>query len=405
MRQKIKNIYHLFIAFLANLWFVFPSKNLIVIGVTGTDGKTTTTSLIHYMLKSSGLNSSMISSIGAEINGKKYSLPFHVTTPPPFSLQKFIKKAVGTKTKNYLVLEVTSHSLDQSRVFGINFEVGVITNVTWEHLDYHKTYENYVKAKTKLLKMSKIAVLNEDDVSFAVIKRELNKIMSKKPKIITYGLKKTSDINPIDFKYKSKLLGDFNQSNILAAIAVCTSLGIQKEQIAGAIKTFNSPLGRQDVVYGKDFEVMIDFAHTPNSFQEILSVLRKKVKGRIIHVFGAAGQRDVDKRPEMGRISSGYCDIVIVTSEDPRSEHIEKITDEIIAGIDNRENRTKNKTLLRISNRQNAITEAIKMAKRDDLVLLTGKSHEKSMNYGLGEEPWDEYEAVKKALGVRNNNE
>ena len=404
MWQKIKNIYHLLVASLANLWLGFPSKNLIVIGVTGTDGKTTTTSLIHYILKSSGLNSSMISSIGVEINGKKYPLPFHVTTPPPFALQKFIKKAAAGETKNYLVLEVTSHSLDQFRVFGINFEIGVITNVTSEHLDYHKTYENYVKAKTKLLEMSKIAVLNEDDESFVIIKRELGKIISKKPKIITYGSKKSSDINPIDFKYKSKLIGQFNKYNILAGIAVCINLGIKKEKIIDAVGAFNPPLGRQDVVYDKDFTVMIDFAHTPNSFKEILSLLRSKVKGRIIHVFGAAGQRDVLKRPEMGKISSHYCDIVIVTAEDPRSENIEKITDEIISGIKDNRDRIKNNTLLRIADRQKAIAEAIKMAKKDDLVILTGKSHERSINYGAGEESWDEYEVVRKALGVRNNN-
>ena len=404
MWQTVKNIYHFLVAFLANLWLGFPSKNIIVIGVTGTDGKTTTTSLIHYILKSSGLNSSMISSIGAEINGKKYPLPLHVTTLPPFALQKFIKKAAGTKTKNYLVLEVTSHSLDQFRVFGISFEIGVITNVTREHLDYHKTYENYVKAKIKLLEMSKIAVLNEDDESFTIIEKELDKIISKKPKIITYGSKKSSDINPIDFKYKSKLIGQFNKYNILAGIAVCANLGINKKKIIDAVGAFNSPLGRQDVVYDNNFIVMIDFAHTPNSFKEILSFLRKKVKGRIIHVFGAAGQRDALKRPEMGKISSEYCDIVIVTAEDPRSENIEKITDEVISGIKNSRDRIKNNTLLRISDRQKAITEAIKMAKKDDAVLLTGKSHEKSMNYGKGEEPWDEYEAVRKALGVRNNN-
>src|SRR3989338_2854197 len=289
MWQKIKNIYHLFIAFLANLWFAFPSRNLIIIGVTGTDGKTTTASLIHHILKSSGLNSSMISSIGAFINAEKYSLPFHVTTPSPFELQSFIKKAAGTKTKNYLVLEVTSHSLDQFRVFGINFEIGVITNVTREHLDYHKTYENYIKAKTKLLEMSKIAVLNQDDGSYELIRKGLGK--SKKLKIITYGSKKSSDINPIDFKYKSKLLGQFNKYNILAWIAVCVNLGIKKEKIIDAVGTFNSPLGRQDIVYPSagsgqgDFTVMIDFAHTPNSFLQILKVLRKKVKGRIIHVF------------------------------------------------------------------------------------------------------------------------
>ena len=408
MWKKIKNIYHFFIASLANFWHGSPSKNLIVIGITGTDGKTTTASLIHHILKSSGFSSSIISSIGAEINGRKYPLPFHVTTPPPFALQKFIKRAVAFKEKSYLVLEVTSHSLDQQRVFGINFEIGVITNITREHLDYHKTYENYIKAKTKLLEMSRIAVLNQDDESYELIKKELGE--SKKIKIITYGSRKSSDINPIDFKYKSKLLGQFNKYNILAGIAVCVNLGIKKKKIINAVGTFNPPLGRQDIVYPSagsgqgDFTVMIDFAHTPNSFLQILKVLRKKVKGRIIHVFGAAGQRDALKRPEMGKISSEYSDIVIVTSEDPRSERIEKITDEIIAGIDNRENRIKNKTLLRISDRQKAITEAIKMAKRDDLVLLTGKSHEKSINYGLGEEPWDEFEAAKEAIESRSMN-
>lgn len=401
MWQKIKNIYHFFIASLANFWHGSPSKKLIVVGVTGTDGKTTTASLIHHILKSSGFNSSIISSIGAQINERKYPLPFHVTTPPPFALQKFIKKTVTSKEKNYLVLEVTSHSLDQKRVFGINFEIGAVTNISREHLDYHKTYENYVKAKTKLLKTSRIAVLNRDDESYYLITKELERIKSKRPKIITYGLKESSEINPKDFNFKSKLIGDFNQFNILAAIAVCINLGIKKEKITNAIQTFNPPLGRQDIVYDRDFKVMIDFAHTSNSFKEILSVLRQKVKGRIIHVFGAAGQRDVAKRPEMGKVSSEYCDIVVVTAEDPRSESIEKITDEIIAGINNRKDRIENKTLLRVPNRQKAINKAIKIAKKNDLVILTGKSHEKSMNYGKEEEPWDEYEAVKKALKAR----
>lgn len=391
-------------ASLGNLWFGFPSRNLIVIGVTGTDGKTTTTSLIHHLLKSSGLNSSMISTIGAEINGEKYSLPSHVSTPSPFALQRFIKKASIPSKKNYLVLEVTSHALDQFRAFGVSFVIGVITNVTSEHLDYHKTYENYVKTKTKLIKMSKTAILNEDDNSFVLIKKEIDKMISKKPKIITYGLKKTSDINPSDFKYRSNLIGQFNKYNILAGIAVCINLGINKKKIVDAIETFNPPLGRQDVVYDKDFTVMIDFAHTPNSFREILSELRIKTKGRIIHVFGAAGERDVLKRPELGKISSQYSDIIIATAEDPRSESVEKITDGIVSGIKNSKGRLENGTLLRISNRREAIGKAISIAKKDDLVILTGKSHEKSMNYGKGEEPWDEYQAVEEAIKSKNNN-
>src|SRR3989344_4592910 len=157
MWQRIKNIYHLFNAFLANVWFGFPSRHLTVIGVTGTDGKTTTTSLIYHILHESGYNTSMISSVGAIIGGKKYDVGFHVTTPSPWALQKFIRKTIDVGSK-YLVLETTSHALDQHRVFGINYDVGVLTNVTHEHLDYHKTYENYARTKAKLLKMAKKAI-------------------------------------------------------------------------------------------------------------------------------------------------------------------------------------------------------------------------------------------------------
>ena len=157
MWQKIKNVYHLGIAFIANIWFRFPSRKIVVIGVTGTDGKTTTTSLIYHILHYAGYNASMVSSVGAIIGGKNYDTGFHVTTPSPFAIQRFIKKAVEVGSK-YLVLETTSHALDQFRVFGVKFDVGVLTNVTHEHLDYHKTYQNYVKAKAKLLNMSRVAI-------------------------------------------------------------------------------------------------------------------------------------------------------------------------------------------------------------------------------------------------------
>ena len=247
MRQTIRNIYHLLIASLANLWHGFPSKNLIVIGVTGTDGKTTTTSLIHHILKNSYLNSSMISSIGAEINGKKYPLPFHVTTPSPFYLQKFVKRAAGAKTKNYLVLEVTSHSLDQFRVFGINFEVGVITNVTREHLDYHKSYKNYVKAKTKLFRMSKIAILNEDDGSFTIIKRELG---SKKTKTIYAGEDGTKLVNVSTEKRNQFCLSD----NEVLALA---RAGIVIEKHYSKLKGHWQPMDLEWAKDGRTNEVFI----------------------------------------------------------------------------------------------------------------------------------------------------
>lgn len=396
MWQDFKNLYHLGMAFLANLWFGFPSHHLTVIGVTGTDGKTTTVSLIYHILKKSGENASMISSVGAVILGKNYDVGFHVTTPSPFALQRFLKRAVdkaGGK-KNFLVLETTSHALDQYRVFGVKFTVGVVTNITHEHLDYHKTYKNYVTTKAKLLKMSKIAIVNRDDESYdsiLKIKNKISKIHMKNKKWITYGLAKNADVNPKNFSFKTELIGEFNQYNILAASAACKALGLKDGEIKRGIASFQPPLGREEIVYKKDFIVMVDFAHTPNAFKMILQAVRPKTSGRLIHVFGSAGLRDVEKRPLMGKASSKYADIIILTAEDPRAESVEKINREIASGI-------KNKTLLRIDDRKKAIEAAIKMAKKGDLVLITGKSHEKSINYGHGEEPWDEFLAVKKAL-------
>ena len=395
MWQDVKNIYHLGIAILANIFYDFPSRKLRVIGVTGTDGKTTTTSLIYHILNSAGLKTSMVTSIGAVISGKKYDMGFHVTTPSSFAIQKFFKKALDTGSK-FLVLETTSHALDQYRVFGIEFEIGVLTNVTHEHLDYHKTYQNYLKIKAELLKMSKKAIVNRDDESF----HQISNFKFLISKLVTYGMNKNADINPKNFKFKTDLIGEFNKYNILAAIAACKELGISDKNIRKGIESFVLPLGREEVIYKKDFTAMIDFAHTPNAFEQILKSVRPMVKGRLIHVFGSAGQRDASKRPLMGKASSKYSDIIILTSEDPRSESVEKICEEIESGIKNHESRT----ILKVYDRKKAIEAAIGIAEKGDFVIMTGKSHEKSMNYGHGEVPWDEYKAAKAALELRFKN-
>lgn len=398
MWQKIKNYYHLLSAILANLLYRIPSRSLIVIGITGTDGKTTTVSLIYHILKTAKLNASMISSIGAIINGKKYSLPFHVTTPSSFALQKFLKitsKNKSSKSKKFLVLEVTSHALDQFRAWGIKFNVGVLTNVTHEHLDYHGTYENYVMTKAKLLKTSKTAVVNIDDDSYKIIKKIIPYY-----KLVTYGFKDAM-ISMKDINYKSNLIGDFNKYNILAAVAVCRSLGISESNIKNGIESFLPPPGRQEIVYRNSFEIMIDFAHTPNSFEKILMPLRERVRGRIIHVFGSAGERDKSKRPKMGKISAKYSDVLILTAEDPRSEPLEQIIKDIESGISNLGERMEKGLIREIPDRQEAIKQAVLLAQKGDLVLITGKAHERSMNLGHGEIPWNEYEAVKKALIFR----
>lgn len=393
MWQKIKNFYHFLVAVLANIVFFFPGRSIKVIGVTGTDGKTTTVNIISHILHQAGFKVGYLTTIGATINEKVYDTGFHVTTPSSFMLQRLLRRAVSAKT-DYFVLEVTSHAIDQNRVFGIPFVAGVLTNVTNEHLDYHKTFDNYLKTKEKLLKWAKLAVVNKDDTSYTMLSDSKNK--KTLDKWITYGLTESSDVNDSNFKFKTKLMGDFNKYNILAGVATCKALGVKEEIIKRAIETFELPLGRFDVVYDKDITVIIDFAHTPNAFEQVLSTARGLFKNRIIHVFGSAGERDPIKRPFMGEISSKYADIVIITAEDPRKEQVDKIIGEIEVGI-----KTKTGSVIRIPDRREAIEAAIQMAKKGDLVLITGKAHEKSINYGQGEQKWSEYEAVKLALNSR----
>ena len=395
MWQKTKNIYHFFIAFFCNLLFFFPARKLKVIGVTGTDGKTTTVNLIYHILKTSGKKVSMISSLGAVIGSKTYPIGFHVTTPEPFLLQKLLFKAKRARVE-YFVLEVTSHSLDQNRVWGVPFEIGVITNLTSEHLDYHKTYDNYVKTKEQLLKKAKVAVVNKDDGAYQLLSQAKNAKDSSS--WITYGFDEGSEVNLQNFDLKNvDIFGEFNKYNILAAVSVCRKLGLSDREIRKGLSSFNLPKGRLDFVYKGGFVVMIDFAHTPNAFEQLLKSLRPIVKGKIIHVFGSAGERDSQKRPYLGDISMSFSDIVILTTEDPRSEDVNTIIEEIGSGID-----SPKAQVLKIVDRREAITAAIGMAKKNDLVLITGKAAESSMNLGQGEEPWDEYEVVENILADLN---
>ncbi len=405
MWQKAKNVYHFGQAVTAHVANGFPARGVTFIGVTGTDGKTTTSSMIYHILHSVGKKVALVSTVAAIIDGKSYDTGFHVTNPDPAALLKYIKLAIRAKSE-FIVLEVTSHGLDQHRVFGIPFKIGVITNITHEHLDYHKTYDNYVAAKFKLLQSSQIAIINRDDQSYENIKFKIKReARFSQKKVITYGLRSDADINPRVFPFKNHLLGDFNNYNCLAAISVCLQLGLLPDEIRNALADFSAPVGREEIVYNKDFAVMIDFAHTPNAIEQILSAIKKDIKktGKIIHVFGAAGLRDHTKRPLMGEASDKYADITILTAEDPRTEKVNEIIRQICKGMKNYELRTKNNTLLIIEDRQQAIDKAIALAKKGDMVVVTGKGHESSMNFGKDEVPWNDHEAVKSALEKRKN--
>lgn len=408
MIRRLKNYSHFLRALFACLIYGFPSRRLTVIGVTGTDGKTTTVNIIYHILKNAGQKVAMVSTVGAAIGDKTYDVGFHVTTPSPFALQKYIKQAADNGNK-YLILETTSHALDQYRAYGIHFAIAVLTNITHEHLDYHKTYERYITAKMKLFKYSDLGIVSCEDQSFPQVEKYLTKHAIP---FVTYGLK-NGDITPLTYPMKSNLLGNFNTLNILAAIAVCKKLNIDDAEIRDAIISFTPPKGRQEIVFKNDFSVMVDFAHTPNSFLEILPTVRSMTKGKLIHVFGAAGKRDISKRPKMGEAASRYDDIIILTSEDPRNEDIKDINHDIMKGvgkdfvIDEEYSKIKiekrKKYLFQIADRKKAIEFAIQIAQKDDFVITTGKSHEKSMNYGNGEEHWDEFAAVNEGLKKKGN--
>lgn len=387
---------HLPEAVIANLKYKFPSKKMVVIGVTGTDGKSTTTNMIYQILKDAGEKVSVISSINAIINGKIYETGFHVTSPKSSDVQRFIKLA-REEGCEYMVLEVTSHSLDQFRFWGINFDIGVITNITHEHLDYHKSFENYFNTKAKLIKKVKVAVLNEQVLSLMLQKNKDKKNWTD-GKIVTAGFHNAADFNPKSFPLQIKLPGDFNLLNALVASAASFNLGIDKEIIKHSLQKFRAISGRMEQIPNKKkVNIIVDFAHTPNALEETLKYLKTQTKGKLISVFGGASERDLKKRPMMGAISARLANITILTDEDPRFENREKIIEEIAVGA-YKEGAIDDKSLFKIPDRQKAIKFAIQIAKKGDTVGIFGKGHEKSINYQGMEKLWSDQMAVKKAL-------
>ncbi len=415
MIRKLKNIVHFFIAFAANIYYGFPGSKIKVIGVTGTDGKTTTTSLIYHILTSAGYATSMISSVYAKVGTKEYDTGFHVTTPSPFAVQRYLAEAVK-KGDQYFVLESTAHALDQNRVWGIKYHISVITNIAHEHIkskggyDYFNTYDNYSAAKAKLLLNSNIAIINKDDQSFPY----LQSLIEKKKNVIvkTYALDKVAIYNWTK-DIKTDLPGEFNKYNILAAYAVTDSLGVDHRKILKGIRTFTLPSGRFEVVYKRSFIAIIDFAHTIQGISAFLKAVKSnykiKAKNRIIHVFGAAGLRDETKRPVMGEASAENADIIVLTEEDYRTEKPEIICRQIAQGIESRGfvqvsphdiATGKNKYTV-VLERKDAIDVAVAAAQPGDIVVLTGKGHEKSLTRGKKDFPWNEKKVLLKAITSR----
>jgi len=392
MIRWLKGIYHLLVAIASTCYFRFPGSKLTVIGVTGTDGKTTTSTLIYHILKESGKKVSMITSVHAVIAGKSYDTGFHVTTPTAFWVQKYLREAVDHGDA-YMVLEVTSHALTQHRVWGIPFAIGVLTNITHEHLDWHKTFDAYVKAKSKLLKASKTVVVNKDDGN------SFEKIgdLVRTKELITYGIRRTAKVSPETHAFHTKLPGEFNIYNCLAAFAVAQKLDIPFSTIRKAIQSFSGVKGRMEVVTTTPCQIIVDFAHTPNALTQALRTVKDSTKGKLIHIFGSAGLRDKTKRPYMGKASSEYADVIIITEEDYRTEKVEDIIDQIASGI------PSYMDIYRYPDRKEAIRFALSIAKKDDTILITGKGHEKSLCRGTIEYPWSDQDMVMSLLSEKKS--
>lgn len=384
----------------------FPGRKLKVIGVTGTNGKTTTSFMIWKMLNNSGRKAGVMTTVGWGVDEIHEQME-HMTTVDSNILNKRIKKIVDAGAE-YLVLELTSHAMAQHRSLGIPIDVAVMTNVTHEHLDYHKTFERYRDAKRKLFKQAKYGIINADDPSAEYFESDVDKYVTYG---VQYGEMKAENIklkpdgveyiipSENDLKIKTRIAGNFNVYNSLACVAVGKRLGLSDKEIKDGIFALTEVEGRMvKIDEGQSFTVIMDYAHTPDAFEKLLPDMKKATSGRLIVVFGSAGgRRDPSKRKPMGEIAGKNADVVILTEEDDRDTPGDEIMEQIAEGA--REHGKKDdKDLFKILDRPTAILEACKMAKRGDTVLFLGKGNEKTIERADGVHAYYELDEIKKAL-------
>jgi len=417
------------LALLAATYHGFPARKLTMIGVTGTDGKTTTASLIYHVLLAAGFKPGLVSTVSARIGERELDTGFHVTTPDATEVQAFLREMVEAGL-THAILEATSHGLAQQRVAACDFDIAVVTNITHEHLDYHGTYENYREAKGRLfaglsqsaeksINPPRAAVLNLDDSAYEYL-REITKVTK-----VSYGLGERADVRahqirqnasgiefratgkdkngkPFDLPLKTRLAGSYNVSNCLAAVVVGVSvLGLEKEVVQAGIAALPGIPGRMErIEMGQDFSAIVDFAHTPNALKRALESGRSMTEGRVIAVFGSAGLRDREKRRLMAEVSAELADLTVLTAEDPRTELLAGILEEMAAAVVRRGG-VEGKTFWRVGDRREALRLAVRLARPGDLVITCGKGHEQSMCFGETEYAWDDRTALRAALAER----
>ena len=386
------------LGFIASNYFDYPQNKLKVIGVTGTNGKTTSTYILESILK----NSSRIGTTGCRILDKEY--PTNNTTPESLDLIKLMDESVK-KGVEYFLMEVSSHALYQGRVNMLMFDSAIFTNLTQDHLDFHKTMENYFQAKALILnhlRTNKL-IVNKDDM---YCKRLLDKSQSFSLKedaditgeILEYtlkGMKVKVSILGKNYEFVTKLMGEYNLQNILGVLLVIQQQGIDISYAIECIKNLNSISGRFELIDNdKEIMVVVDYAHTPDGLENILETLQNMKKNRIITVFGAGGDRDKTKRPLMAQMASKYSDIVYITSDNPRTEDPESILDDVEKGI-------SNVKYYREVDRENAIKKAVQNSEKNDIILIAGKGHEDYQIIGHTKIHFDDREMARKYLGGR----
>lgn len=409
---------HYSVAVATNLKKGFPARRLKVIGVTGTNGKTSTCFLIHRMLTKSGKKAGLLSTVAWGVGDDLKPQIHHMTSQPIGLLMDRIVK-MKQQGMEVLVFEVTSHALAQFRTLGVPIDIAVMTNLTHEHLDYHGSFQAYRAAKVKLFKQAnrnkkglRVGVVNADDDNALYFAESIahplaysleesddkNVAWPKNLKLTPKGSSYRTTIMDKKVTIDCKLPGMFNVANSLAAASAGIAFGLTPKQVHDGIAALDSVEGRMTPIdEGQDFDVIIDFAHTPDSFEKLFSDLRPVVKGRLISLFGSAGRRDEAKRAIQGKIAGKYCDTVIITEEDDRDVDGNEIMDQIASGAEE-SGKVRGDDLHLILDRTEAITFALKNAKKGDTVILLGKGHEKTIERADGEHPWDEIGLTKKLL-------
>ena len=393
--------YHYLQSVVAGVKYRFPGQKLHVIGVTGTNGKTTTCFMIWHMLNQAGIKTGLMTTVAWGVDHLEPELG-HMTTVDAFTLNQRIAKIQQSGAK-YLVLEVTSHALAEYRTLGIPYDIAVFTNLTHDHLDYHKTFQNYRKAKGKLFRSAKFSILNADDPSAKYYQKLANQYT-------TYGIKNGEnratdiklDVSGVkysfgDIKIETQIPGEFNVYNSLAACLVGQELGLINQQIQDGIKSLQSVEGRMNIIdEGQPFTVIVDYAHAPDALEKVFASVSGH-KGRIISVHGGAGRRDPSTRQIRGEILAHNSDIVIITEDDSRDEDPVKIAASFIKGAE-KAGKTLGKDLFQELDREEAIKKALHMAKKGDLVLILGKGHEKTILRSDGPHDFEDIKVVKKIL-------